>query len=60
MPSQVFERLVFIAVVINNLEAAKRDEQVAEGRDTGSLTPRLTRIREELEAIESAMRRSQS
>jgi voltage-gated sodium channel len=47
---------LFIAIVINNLEAAKRDERVPTDSQTGPLTARLAGIREQLEAIESALR----
>ena len=47
---------LFIAIVINNLEAAKRDEHVAATSQTGVLVARLGGIRKELEAIESALR----
>lgn len=49
---------LFIAVVINNLETAKADEQrrAEAAVPTSDLAGRLARIRHELEAIESAMR----
>ena len=47
---------LFIAIVINNLEAAKRDERVLLDSQTGALAARLGEIREQLEAIESALR----
>ncbi len=47
---------LFIAIVINNLEAAKRDEPVPADSQTGALAARLGGIREQLEAIESALR----
>jgi hypothetical protein len=47
---------LFIAIVINNLEAAKREEPVASDWQTGALAARLAGIREQLEAIESALR----
>ncbi len=47
---------LFIAIVINNLEAAKRDEHVPPDSQTVALATRLGGIREELEAIESALR----
>jgi hypothetical protein len=40
----------------NNLEAAKRDEHVPLDLQTGALAARLGEIREQLEAIESALR----
>ena len=47
---------LFIAIVINNLEVAKRDEHVPATSQTGALAARLGGIRKELEAIESALR----
>ena len=47
---------LFIAIVINNLEAAKRDEHVPSDSQTGTLAERLAGIRGQLEAIESALR----
>jgi len=47
---------LFIAIVINNLEAAKRDEHVRTHSQTETLTARLAGIRKQLEAIESALR----
>ena len=47
---------LFIAIVINNLEAAKRDERGPEESQTAALAARLAGIRDQLEAIESALR----
>jgi len=47
---------LFIAIVINNLEAAKRDEHVSTDSPSEALAARLAGIRDELEAIESALR----
>jgi voltage-gated sodium channel len=47
---------LFIAIVINNLEAAKRDEPVPPASQTETLAARLAGIRGQLEAIESALR----
>jgi len=47
---------LFIAIVINNLEAAKRDELVPTDARTEALVVRLAMVREQLEAIESALR----
>jgi voltage-gated sodium channel len=47
---------LFIAIVINNLEAAKREEHVTAPPQAGALAARLAAIREQLEAIESALR----
>jgi len=47
---------LFIAIVINNLEAAKRDEHVPTDSQTEALAARLAGIREQLGAIESALR----
>jgi len=49
----------FIAIVINNLEAAKRDEHVPADARTEALVVRLALVREQLEAIESALRAAQ-
>ena len=45
---------LFIAIVINNLEAAKREHEPASER--GTLAARLARLREEIEGIESELR----
>jgi hypothetical protein len=45
--------------VINNLEAAKRDEHVPADARTEALVVRLAMVREQLEAIESALRAAQ-
>jgi len=45
---------LFIAIVINNLEAAKREHEPASER--GALAARLARLREEIEGIESELR----
>ena len=50
---------LFIAIVINNLEAAKRDEHVPADARTEALAVRLAMVREQLEAIESALRAAQ-
>ena len=50
---------LFIAIVINNLEAAKRDEHVPADPRTWALVVRLAPVREQLEAIESALRAAQ-
>lgn len=47
---------LFIAIVINNLESAKRDERGPEDPGAEALAVRLAGIRDELEAIESALR----
>jgi voltage-gated sodium channel len=47
---------LFIAIVINNLEAAKREESVPADSQAGALAARLGGIRDQLEAIESALR----
>jgi voltage-gated sodium channel len=47
---------LFIAIVINNLEAAKREEHGATDPTTEALVVRLAGIREQLESIESALR----
>jgi voltage-gated sodium channel len=47
---------LFIAIVINNLEAAKREEPVPAGSQAGALAARLGGIRDQLEAVESALR----
>jgi hypothetical protein len=47
---------LFIAIVINNLEAAKRDEHGHADPRTGALAASFGEIREHLEAIESALR----
>ena len=46
---------LFIAIVINNLEAAKRDEHTGAGPETEAAASRLAGIREQLEEIESAL-----
>jgi hypothetical protein len=45
---------LFIAIVINNLEAAKREHEPAS--ETGALADRLARLREEIEKVESGLR----
>jgi voltage-gated sodium channel len=45
---------LFIGIVINNLEAAKREQEPASER--GALAARLARLREEIEGIESELR----
>ena len=50
---------LFIAIVINNLEAVKREESVPAESRTGELAARLGGIREQLEAVESALRTAQ-
>ncbi len=45
-----------VALVINNLEAAKKDERGPADSQTEALAVRLARIREQLGAIESALR----
>ena len=47
---------LFIAIVINNLEAAKRDERGPAESQTAALAARLAGIRDQLETIESALR----
>ena len=47
---------LFIAIVINNLETAKREQAPAAGSERGPLTRRLAGVREELEAIEAELR----
>ena len=47
---------LFIAIVINNLEAANRDEHVPADSQTGALATRLAGIRARLEVFESALR----
>jgi len=47
---------LFIAIVINNLEAAKRDERGPVESQTAALAARLAGIRDQLETIESALR----
>jgi voltage-gated sodium channel len=47
---------LFIAIVINNLEAAKRDEHAPTDSQAGALATRLAGIQDQLEAIESALR----
>jgi voltage-gated sodium channel len=47
---------LFIAIVINNLEAAKRDEQPRTDSEAEALAARVAAIREQLETIESALR----
>ena len=47
---------LFIAIVINNLEAAKREESIPADSQAGALAARLGGIRDQLEAIESALR----
>jgi len=47
---------LFIAIVINNLEAAKRDEHAAADLPAEALAARIAGIREQLQAIESALR----
>ena len=47
---------LFIAIVINNLEAAKRDERRAADVEAPPLAARLAGIRESLEAIEEEVR----
>jgi voltage-gated sodium channel len=47
---------LFIAIVINNLEAAKRDEHVPTDARAEELVVRLAMVRKQLEAIESALR----
>jgi voltage-gated sodium channel len=51
---------LFIAIVINNLEAAKRDEHTGAGPETEATASRLAGIREQLEEIESALRTPRS
>lgn len=46
---------LFIAIVINNLEAAKREERRAAEPDRPTLAARLARIRESLEEIEGEL-----
>ena len=46
---------LFIAIVINNLEAAKRDERRAADVEAPPLSARLAGIRESLEAIEEEL-----
>jgi voltage-gated sodium channel len=47
---------LFIAVVINNLEAAKRDEDAASGRALDGPAARLARIRLEADELERELR----
>jgi voltage-gated sodium channel len=47
---------LFIAIVINNLEAAKRDEHGPADARTEALAARLAEIRDQLGTIESALR----
>jgi voltage-gated sodium channel len=50
---------LFIAIVINNLEAAKRDEHVPTDSQIGTPAARLAGIRTQLGAIESMLRAAQ-
>ena len=47
---------LFIAIVINNLEAAKRDERVHTDSQSEELADRLAGVRAQLEAVEAALR----
>jgi hypothetical protein len=47
---------LFIAIVINNLEAAKRDERVPTDSQSEELADRLAGVRAQLEAVEAALR----
>ena len=50
---------LFIVIVINNLEAAKREQHTSAGPEKGALAARLGDIRERLGAIEEELRASQ-
>jgi hypothetical protein len=47
---------LFIAIVINNLETTKREQEPAAGSEREPLARRLAKMREELEAIEAELR----
>ncbi len=47
---------LFIAIVINNLETAKREQEPAAGSEREHLARRLAGMRKELEAIEAELR----
>ena len=49
---------LFIAIVINNLETAKREQHASAGPEKDALAARLGDIRERLEAIEEELRAS--
>ena len=49
---------LFIAIVINNLEAAKREQHGEEAGDPGAIAARLTEIRDRLADIERDVRAS--
>ena len=49
---------LFIAIVINNLEAAKREPHGEESGDPGAIAARLTEIRDRLADIERDVRAS--
>jgi voltage-gated sodium channel len=48
---------LFIAIIINNLETVKEEEQAAADHKTGELAGRLGALRVEIEQIEAALRR---
>jgi voltage-gated sodium channel len=50
---------LFIAIVINNLEAAKREQHASARPEKHALAARLGDIRERLETIEEELRASQ-
>jgi voltage-gated sodium channel len=47
---------LFVAIVINDLEAAKREQERAAGSEREPLARRLAGMRKELEAIEAELR----
>jgi voltage-gated sodium channel len=49
---------LFIAIVINNLETAKREQEPAAGPEREPLVRRLAGMRAELEAIEAELRKT--
>lgn len=49
---------LFIAIVINNLETAKREQEPAAGSESEPLARRLAGMRAELEAIEAELRKT--
>jgi hypothetical protein len=47
---------LFIAIVINNLETEKREQEPAAGPEREPVARRLAAVRKELEAIEAELR----
>ena len=51
---------LFIAIIINNLEAVKGEEQAQADARTGDIAARLAAMRVQLEEIETTLRRDRA